>query len=246
MTIRSETNELIYAIQLATPKSREHLPYAAAAWAALDADGQRAALEARDTAVARVLAINHGLLVNQCNKWRGVLSDVYAYDDLRATVESGFLAGVLLFDIERGFSHTTYCLWCVQSEIVKEVSALGAFTLSASAANDQRAVRRYVEAYRAEHDRRPTVAQIAQACELDEDAVRFVLRIPELISGDGFGDDDDDDAPTALELAHDEHTTDERATINVAVAVAEQHLGARWDEVVDTPLFSAVVREAMA
>ena len=246
MTIRSETNELIYAIQLATPKSREHRGYAAAAWAALDADGQRAALEARDAAVVSVIELNRGLITKMCNKWRGVLSDIYDYDDLQKAFESGFIAGVLLFDVTSGLSHTTYCVPAMRNEAMKEVAALSGFKLSANVANDQRAVRRYVEAYRAEHDRRPTVAQIAQACELDEDAVRFVLRIPELIAGDGFADDDDDDAPTALELAHDEHTTDDRATINVAVAVAEQHLGARWDEVVDTPLFSAVVREAMA
>lgn len=243
MSIKTDTNELIYAVQLATPKSREHLPYAADAWAALDEAGRQAATDARDGAVERVMALNRGLIVNQSNKWRGVISDVYEYADIEKAVQCGFLAGVLLFDLRKGFSHTTYCGWAIQTEILKEASALGNFRLSANAANDQRAVRKYAEEYRHENGRSPSADEIAQALGMDSEAVKFVQRIPELIAGDGF--DSEDETPI-LEQAHDRYTTDERIAIRESARITYEMYGEHGDEMLGLPIFDTIVREAMA
>jgi len=236
-----DTNALILRVQIATPASRDRLPYAREAWDALDDAGRDAATEGRSDNIEAAMRLNRGLVVTFANRWRGVANGrTLSFEDVEAAAQSGYIASLYQFDLRRGFRHSTYAVWCMQNEIVKEVYRNQDFGQSADITNAQRAVRRVVETFERDHERRPTVDEIADLADLDTETVEAVLRMPQLIEGDGF--DDDDETP-ALEHEPAPETTESQELIYRAVRHAERHIGSAWDEVVGTPLFDRVVME---
>ena len=237
-----ETNALIVRIQIASPDSRAtpRLSYAREAWDQLDADGQVAAVAAKADAIARVCALNKGLIVAYAARWKGACNVVESLDDLIRAAECGYIASLYKFDITTGYKHSTYATWAMQNEIVRELNSLLDFGQPDEIANAQRAVRRVTAAFEREHGRRPSVDEVAQAADLGSDVVQVVRRMPELIAGDGY--DDDDDTP-ALETEPAPETTESRERANAAIRHAVAHIGPAWDEVIGTPLFDTLVRE---
>ena len=235
-----DTNALILRIQIAPTASRDKLPYAREAWAELDDAGKADAVAERQACIDAVVELNTGLRKSMAKRWRGVCNRSVEPGDVYGSVNEGYLASLYAFDLRRGFKHTTYATWCMQNAVVKLINQNQDFGQSASITNAQRAVRRACDAYERDHGRRPTVDEIAALADMSRASVEMVLRMPQLIEGDGF--DEDDETP-ALESEPAPETTESRARINRAVQHAERHIGSAWDEVVGTPLFDRVVME---
>lgn len=237
-----DTNALILRIQIATPKSRaaKRLLYARGAWDEMTAGDRASAVAGRSAAIAAAMELNRGLIVTEFRKWRGIASARHSVSDIERAAESGFIAALQGFDLTSGFRFTTYCVWAMQNEILKEFYSLRDFAAPQSIARDQMRVRVAIDAYQREHKKKPSRADLARIVEMDQEYVRILTTIPDVVDG-AFGDSDDGDQKIEEHPAPE--TTESQARKNRAVEHAKRILGESWDEVVGTPLFDRVVME---
>ena len=198
----AKTNDLILRIQIATPKSRERFAYAREAWAALDDAGRAAALASRADNIEALIEHNRGFIVLQQDNWRGICGRRIGYNDVEQAVLAGYIASIHGFDLERGWRHVTYAGWAIQTSVLKMFYALQDFANSESVTRLQLAVRRAQADHISQRGAPPTIEQIATATGAKPANVRMVLEIPELISGDGYELDHDENGSVPTLATH--------------------------------------------
>lgn len=239
MNISDRTNELILAIQTASPTlSHPPLPYAKAAWDELEPEGQAAALAELPGNIAAVYELNKGLVISYAKRWRGAVSTIESADDIMRAAECGYIASLYRFDMRRGLKHSTFAFWVMQNEILKELLGLMPFGQPGDIANAARAVRRVVEEYEAEHGHRPTTDAIVELTGLKPRAVRAVQLMPELMETEADGDTEADRIEDHPAPETTESIAEKRAALETAEAVHGEH----WRDVVHMPIYAEMVR----
>jgi len=236
---RARTRDLILTIQLATDKSRKRHAYAREAWAALDEPGQVAALVARADAIGEAVELNRGLIVNMARKWRGVCDDVIQPEEVFSAAQEGYINSLILFDLYAGFEFSTYVTRAMQHTIVRMVDDLQPFGQSVSVTRSIQLVRKASAAHLTAYGSQPTLGELVADTGLDTDVVKAVLKMPIVLSGDGFDGDSEDGLLDETAAPED---TEMQAEIAAAVARAEESFGPSWRDFVGSPLGDELLR----
>lgn len=239
-SLRELTLDCIRDVQIATPYSRQRYTWAAEAWAALDEDGQRQALAARADAIERCYEANYGLVIATADDWRGVENSRIGHDDIIAQCTEAFVRAMSRFDVSRGIEFSTFCMTAMSRAVVKLVDDMQPFGQSSTITRAQQRVKAAQASLLQRHGEPATIAELARATTLEERMVKLVLRIPQVISGDGT---DDEDEETPLEHIPAEDQVD-GAEADALRAVDGNPVIESVRDVVDTPLFAAVARQA--
>lgn len=237
---RARTRDLILTVQLATAKSRKRYAYARDAWASLDEPGQMAAQASRADAIGEAIELNRGLIVDMARTWRGVCDDLIPPDEVFAAAQEGYINSLILFDLGAGFEFSTYTTRAMRNTIVRMVDSLQPFGQSVSVTRAVQKVRTAVDNHLGSYGVQPTLGELAAATGLDERVIEDVLKMPMVLSGDGY-DGDSEDGLLDETAAPDD--TERQGEIDDAVALAEEMIGPEWRDMVGTPLGDEFVCE---
>lgn len=149
--------------------------------AAAESDGDRAAVlrieraEAQlETARDRLLTSNLRLVVLFARKYlgRGVpLLDLVQEGNI------GLLRAAEKFDHRRGFRFSTYAAWWIKQSLQRALLDR-TVRLPVHVADDRRRIAKLRSAFAAQHDREPTVEEIATATKLGRERIENILTLP--------------------------------------------------------------------
>ena len=188
------------AIQTANQRSREARPYAAAAWAALDAEGQAAIVAALPDNIERVMSLHNGLAVRVAKHWSGVENSRIEWGDIKATSQLGLLNAVYLFDLTSGNQWSTYAWTACTSHVLRQHYTLTDLAQPEGVTRGAHRVRSATERFEHKHGRRPNKRELADLTDLDAETLDLALGVPEVISADGFDLDEEDGLTPKVEL----------------------------------------------
>lgn len=142
-------------------------PVCAIEWIALVEDG----IAARD----HLIRANTRLVVSIAKKYmtRGV-----PFLDLIQEGNLGLMKAVEKFDYKRGFRFSTYATWWIRQTITRAIADQGrTIRVPVHMSDSIRRLYRAARELEQLHGRKPTTEEIAGACEMDAQKVRWMLRV---------------------------------------------------------------------
>lgn len=97
------------------------------------------------------------------------------YEDLVQLGTLGFIKALNNFDVKFGVRFSTYAVPMIAGEIKRYIRDNGAIKVSRSIKAQNQKINAFIEEYRQEKQREPTVSEIAQKLSLDEQDVVFIM-----------------------------------------------------------------------
>lgn len=97
------------------------------------------------------------------------------YEDLLQLGTLGFVKAVNNFNSDFGVRFSTYAVPMIAGEIKRFIRDNGAIKVSRSIKAQNQAINKYIEEYRQEYSRDPTVSEIAEKMGIEETDVVFVM-----------------------------------------------------------------------
>lgn len=132
----------------------------------------RRAKEGDGHAKEQLLTHNSSLLKSILKRYLGKGVE---YDDLYQLACMGFLKAIAGFDESFGVRFSTYAVPMIAGEIKRFLRDDGSVKVSRAMKKTARDINRFIEAYAFEHERQPTVKEIAEEFAMDEGDVVFTI-----------------------------------------------------------------------
>ena len=159
-------------------------------------------------------------------------------DDLFQVGCIGLIKAIDNFEVDRGLRLSTYAVPMIIGEVRRYLRDNSAMRISRSMRDTAYKVLQAKEAYMAQHQREPSVEEIAKLLELRREDVVFALdAIVEPVSLYEPVYSDSGDTICVMDQLRDTKNTDERWTERIALKEAVSHLTRREREILDLRFF---------